>query len=65
MICGRRGAANDVKILKSQGVAAIYGPGTRILDTIPEVLGMINERISGGVESKPEAGTEEIDARHY
>ena len=45
VICGGVVPPNDVKILKSQGVAAIYGPGTRILDTIPEVLGMINERI--------------------
>ena len=45
VICGGVVPPADVKILQSLGVAAVYGPGTRILDTIPEVLGMIEQSL--------------------
>ena len=45
VICGGVIPPADVKILQSLGVAAVYGPGTRILDTIPEVLGMIEQSL--------------------
>ena len=41
VICGGVVPPADIEQLKSEGVAAVYGPGTRILDTVPEVLDMI------------------------
>ncbi len=45
VICGGVVPPDDVDALESQGVSAVYGPGTRILDTIPEVLEMIEVRL--------------------
>ncbi len=45
VICGGVVPPGDIGILKSQGVAAVYGPGTRILDTIPEVLELIQANL--------------------
>ena len=45
VICGGVIPPNDVEFLISQGVAAVYGPGTRILDTIPEVLTLIENSL--------------------
>ena len=43
VICGGVVPPADIEQLKSEGVAAVYGPGTRILDTVPEVLELIAE----------------------
>ena len=43
VICGGVVPPDDEKRLKSKGVAAVYGPGTRIIDTIPEVLEFISQ----------------------
>ncbi len=45
VICGGVIPPRDVDFLLSRGVAAVYGPGTRILDTIPEVLTMIENSL--------------------
>ena len=45
VICGGVVPPADIDILKDNGVSAVYGPGTRILDTIPEVLGIIEKQI--------------------
>ncbi len=46
VICGGVVPPADVEKLKAEGVAAVYGPGTRILDTVPEVLEMISGNTS-------------------
>ena len=43
VICGGVVPPADIEQLKSEGVAAVYGPGTSILDTVPEVLELIAE----------------------
>lgn len=45
VICGGVVPPDDVRILESQGVSAVYGPGTRILDTIPQVLNFIETKM--------------------
>ena len=45
VICGGVVPPGDVSILKQQGVSAVFGPGTRILDTIPMVIEMIDSRL--------------------
>ena len=45
VICGGVVPPQDVRILETQGVSAVYGPGTRILDTIPQVLDMIQDHL--------------------
>lgn len=45
VICGGVVPPNDIGFLTDAGVSAVYGPGTRILDTIPEVLGMIENSL--------------------
>jgi len=45
VICGGVIPPDDIKVLKQKGVSAVYGPGTRILDTIPEVLELIEKRM--------------------
>ncbi len=45
VICGGVVPPKDVDYLKSKGVSAVYGPGTRILDTIPEVLNLIENSL--------------------
>ena len=46
VICGGVVPPADVEKLKADGIAAVYGPGTRILDTVPEVLEMISGNTS-------------------
>ena len=46
VICGGVVPPADIEQLKSEGVAAVYGPGTRILDTVPEVLELIAESVT-------------------
>ncbi len=41
VVCGGVVPPDDERQLKQCGVSAIYGPGTRILDTIPDVLDLI------------------------
>lgn len=45
VICGGVVPPDDVRVLEDQGVSAVYGPGTRILDTIPQVLDMIENSL--------------------
>ena len=45
VICGGVVPPKDIRFLENAGVSAVYGPGTRILDTIPEVLGMIENNL--------------------
>ena len=45
VICGGVVPPDDVHLLEARGVSAVYGPGTRILDTIPQVLDMIEHRL--------------------
>ena len=45
VICGGVVPPKDIRFLENAGVSAVYGPGTRILDTIPEVLGMIESSL--------------------
>lgn len=45
VICGGVVPPDDVRTLESQGVSAVYGPGTRILDTIPQVLDFIETKM--------------------
>ncbi|MDE0309284.1 MAG: methylmalonyl-CoA mutase [Acidiferrobacterales bacterium] len=51
VICGGVVPPKDVCFLKDAGVAAVYGPGTRILGTIPDVLGMIESNLKSMTES--------------
>ncbi len=51
VICGGVVPPNDVRFLENAGVSAVYGPGTRILDTIPAVLGMIENSLESAAES--------------
>ncbi len=44
VICGGVVPPDDERRLKQCGVAAIYGPGTRILETIPEVIDIISDK---------------------
>ena len=52
VICGGVVPPADIEQLKSEGVAAVYGPGTRILDTVPEVLDMIAESATTAIHSE-------------
>ena len=45
VICGGVVPPDDIRVLEDQGVSAVYGPGTRILDTIPQVLDMIENSL--------------------
>ncbi|MXW47455.1 MAG: methylmalonyl-CoA mutase [Gammaproteobacteria bacterium] len=45
VICGGVVPPDDVRTLESNGVSAVYGPGTRILDTIPQVLDFIETKM--------------------
>ena len=45
VICGGVVPPDDISMLEDQGVSAVYGPGTRILDTIPQVLDMIENSL--------------------
>ncbi len=45
VICGGVIPPDDVSMLEAQGIAAVYGPGTRIPDTIPQVLTLIENRL--------------------
>ncbi len=45
VICGGVVPPADIEVLKKSGVSAVYGPGTRILDTIPEVISLIEQRL--------------------
>ena len=51
VICGGVVPPKDIRFLENAGVAAVYGPGTRILDTIPDVLGMIENSLEASAES--------------
>ena len=51
VICGGVVPPDDIGVLESQGVAAVYGPGTRILDTIPEVLNLIQSSLTATANS--------------
>ncbi len=51
VICGGVIPPADAEFLLSRGVAAVYGPGTRILNTIPEVLKLIEERLDHTFEA--------------
>ncbi len=42
VICGGVVPPDDINVLKTQGVSAVFGPGTRIPDTIPQVLNFID-----------------------
>ena len=44
VICGGVIPAKDYEFLKSNGVSAIYGPGTNIPAAAREVLEMVRER---------------------
>ena len=46
VICGGVIPPKDIKRLKAQGVSEVFGPGTRILDTIPSVLDLIEQRLA-------------------
>ncbi len=46
VICGGVVPPADAAELTASGVSAVYGPGTRIPDTIPEVLQFIEQRIA-------------------
>ncbi len=46
VICGGVVPPDDVRTLESKGVSAVYGPGTRILDTIPQVLEFIETKMA-------------------
>lgn len=52
VICGGVVPPADIEQLKSEGVAAVFGPGTRILDTVPEVLEMIAESATSAIHSE-------------
>ena len=52
VICGGVVPPADIEQLKSEGVAAVYGPGTRILDTVPEVLELIAESATTAIHSE-------------
>ena len=52
VICGGVVPPADIEQLKSEGVAAVYGPGTRILDTVPEVLNLIAESATTAIHSE-------------
>ena len=52
VICGGVVPPADIEQLKSEGVAAVFGPGTRILDTVPEVLDMIAESATTAIHSE-------------
>ncbi len=52
VICGGVVPPADIEQLKSEGVAAVYGPGTRILDTVPEVLELIAKSATTAIHSE-------------
>ena len=47
VICGGVIPAQDYAELKKSGVAAIYGPGTNILDSAENLLALLRERLRG------------------
>ena len=47
VICGGVIPAQDYEFLKEAGVAAIYGPGTNILEAAGNLLGHIREKFRG------------------
>ncbi|MCB1462751.1 MAG: cobalamin-dependent protein, partial [Nitratireductor sp.] len=47
VICGGVIPSQDYDALKKAGVAAIYGPGTNILDSAENLLAMLRERLRG------------------
>ena len=47
VICGGVIPAQDYDQLKKAGIAAIYGPGTNILDSVNDLLAMLHERLRG------------------
>jgi methylmalonyl-CoA mutase len=47
VICGGVIPSQDYNALKKAGVAAIYGPGTNILDSAENLLAMLRERLRG------------------
>ena len=52
VICGGVVPPADIEQLKSEGVAAVYGPGTSILDTVPEVLELIAKSATTAIHSE-------------
>jgi methylmalonyl-CoA mutase len=47
VVCGGVIPAQDYAALKKAGVAAIYGPGTNILDSAANLLALLKERLRG------------------
>ncbi len=47
VVCGGVIPAQDYDALKKAGVAAIYGPGTNILDSAANLLALLKERLRG------------------
>ena len=47
VICGGVIPSQDYDELKKAGVAAIYGPGTNILDSAENLLAILRERLRG------------------
>ena len=47
VICGGVIPAQDYAELKKAGVAAIYGPGTNILESAENLLALLRERLRG------------------
>ena len=54
VICGGVIPVQDHDLLKAAGVAAIFGPGTNILDAAQALLGLLHERLRG--RNEPVAG---------
>jgi methylmalonyl-CoA mutase len=47
VVCGGVIPAQDYEALRKAGVAAIYGPGTNILDSASNLLALLKERLRG------------------
>jgi methylmalonyl-CoA mutase len=47
VVCGGVIPAQDYEALKKAGVAAIYGPGTNILESATSLLALLKERMRG------------------
>jgi methylmalonyl-CoA mutase len=47
VVCGGVIPVQDHEALKKAGVAAIYGPGTNVLDSAQSVIALLNERLRG------------------
>ena len=47
VVCGGVIPAQDYDALKKAGVAAIYGPGTNVLDSARNVIALLNDRLRG------------------